>query len=118
KEESFFVLKKAPGRSVHLFLGFDREALRPLAEKIRPRLEMAFESEQVSEDELVEIWKDLCGGIKKLCLDGIADGLFVYDSTYPASRECLALKVFCRPAETEQKIILNVLKYHMGVSGP
>src|SRR5207244_4455519 len=38
------------------------------------------------------------------------------DSTYPASRECLALKVFCRPSGKEQKMILDVLKYHLGVN--
>lgn len=110
KEESFFVLKKAPGNRVCLFLGFDRTELRPLAERIRPRMESASERKTVTDGDLDDIWKSLLSEVKKQCQGEIAKRLFQGE---PAEGERLVGRVFSSREGDEQ---LKILKYHLGAS--
>jgi len=68
KEESFFVIRRAPDQVCHLYLGFERSSLTPLARRIALSLhEKAYQSHRDQEltNDLSSIWLAIGEAIKK-----------------------------------------------------
>lgn len=111
KEESFFVLKKAPGTRVHLFMGFERRKLRVVANKIRQQTDRVAQTEG---EALGIILENLCDSLLKAvrdeCLEAIRRALF----QDPEHMERLAKALDAREKDTRPEI-LEVFRYHLGL---
>jgi mannose-6-phosphate isomerase class I len=77
KEESFYVIQKAPHRRVHLFLVFDRDSLAPIAQDLRPIL--LNYAGTILASELWQCYNQLAVGLRdclaRECLKEVAQAL-------------------------------------------
>jgi hypothetical protein len=122
KEESFFVLRRAPAQQCHLYLGFERQTLIPMARQIALALhEKAYQFPRQSnlEEDLAEIWRKIGQGLNRHVIhNGLLDALFAPDMQIDkekCSGELLALFAEGAKGETlaRQKQCEAALRFHL-----
>ena len=121
KEESFYVIRTPLHEPFHLFFGFDREQLGPIARKLRPILstyeDKVFQARNGDHNDseleqcLEKLEEQLHGAIIEHCLSGVNDSL-VSDGAEAASFE----SHFTDNFSGERGSFLNgIFRYHIGV---
>jgi hypothetical protein len=106
KDESFFVLDKAPGERACLFLGFSLDQLRPVANMIRPEIERVAQSQNEGlRGELEALRGKLLDEIRGQCLQEIATALSV-------AAEVLSVSLKEKEALSKDDV-LDVFEYHL-----
>jgi mannose-6-phosphate isomerase class I len=115
KEESFYVINRATHHDYHLFLGFERENLAPIANHLRPiLLEYAG---KVGKGDLLECYdrlaQKLCEELKKNCLPEIATAL--EQKTAPFAGAILASFENSGQEKDEPYLLQNVFRYHVEI---
>lgn len=80
KEESFYVVKEAPLQTFHLYLGFEREALDPIARNLRQQLlKIAAKGSSVDLEEYTRLAEELARLVKDELESGIERNLKIDD---------------------------------------